>query len=47
MNPVWLLMAAIGLVGSNGLVLSPIAGDVAGSFAGRSAADVMMASAVS
>lgn len=46
MNPVWLLMAAIGIVGSNSLVLSPIAGDVAASFAGRSAADVMAASAV-
>ncbi|MEL6465676.1 MAG: MFS transporter [Pseudomonadota bacterium] len=46
MNPVWLLMAAIGIVGSNSLVLSPIAGDVATSFAGRSAADVMVAAAV-
>ena len=46
MNPVWLLMAAIGIVGSNSLVLSPIAGDVAASFGGRSAADVMTASAV-
>ena len=46
MNPVWLLMAAIGIVGSNSLVLSPIAGDVASSFEGRSAADVMTASAV-
>ncbi len=46
MNPVWLLMAAIGIVGSNSLVLSPIAGDVASSFARHSAADVMTASAV-
>lgn len=46
MSAVWLLMAAIGIVGSNSLVLSPIAGDVAASFAGRSAADVMAASAV-
>lgn len=46
MNPVWLLMAAIGVVGSNSLVLSPIAADVAGSFAGRAAPDVLAASAV-
>lgn len=46
MNPIWLLMCAIGVVGSNSLVLSPIAGDVAGSFAGTSATDVMTASAV-
>ena len=46
MNPIWLLMAAIGVVGSNSLVLSPIAGDVATSFTGRSPADVMAASAV-
>ncbi len=46
MNPVWLLMCAIGIVGSNSLVLSPIAADVAGSFPARSAPDVMMASAV-
>ncbi len=45
MNPVWLLMAAIGVVGSNSLVLSPIAVNVAASFPGRSAADVMTASA--
>lgn len=46
MNPVWLLMAAISMVGSNSLVLSPIAGDVAASFGGRDAADVMVASAI-
>ena len=46
MNPVWLLMAAIGIVGSNSLVLSPIAGDVASTFTGCSAADAMTASAV-
>ncbi|TRD15568.1 MFS transporter [Palleronia caenipelagi] len=45
MNPIWLLMSAIGVVGSNSLVLSPIAGDVAGSFAGSGAPDVMTASA--
>lgn len=46
MNPVWLLMCSIGIVGSNSLVLSPIAADVAASFPARSAPDVMMASAV-
>lgn len=46
MNPVWLLMTAIGVVGSNSLILSPIAGDVAASFTGRSPPDVMTASAV-
>lgn len=46
MNPVWLLMCAIGIVGSNSLVLSPIAGDVAASFPLRSAPDVMIASAI-
>ncbi|MGR3503979.1 MFS transporter [Pseudaestuariivita sp.] len=45
MNPVWLLTAAIGIVGANSLVLSPIAGDVAASFEGRSAPDVMLAAA--
>ena len=46
MNPVWLLMCAIGIVGSNALVLSPIAGDVAATFQPRSAPDVMIASAI-
>lgn len=46
MKPVWVLMCAIGVVGANSLVLSPIAADVAGAFDGRGAADVMVASAV-
>lgn len=46
MKSVWALMCAIGVVGSNSLVLSPIAGDVATSFPLYSASDVMMASAV-
>ncbi|SFL21906.1 MFS transporter [Shimia haliotis] len=46
MKPVWVLMSAIGVVGANSLVLSPIATDVARSFAGRGASDVMLASAV-
>ncbi|MEO0391299.1 MAG: MFS transporter [Pseudomonadota bacterium] len=44
-NSVWLLMAAIAVVGSNSLVLSPIATEVAASFAGRGAADVLGAAA--
>ena len=46
MKPVWVLMCAIGVVGSNSLVLSPIASDVAAGFDGTAASDVMMASAV-
>ncbi|MFY0659931.1 MAG: MFS transporter [Shimia sp.] len=46
MKPVWVLMCAIGVVGSNSLVLSPIAADVAGAFEGKAASDVMQASAV-
>lgn len=46
MKPVWVLMCAIGVVGSNSLVLSPIASDVAATFEGKAASDVMMASAV-
>lgn len=46
MNPVWLLMLGISIVGSNSLVLSPIATDVAASFSGSSATDIMSASAV-
>ena len=46
MKPVWLLMSAIGIVGANSLALSPIAGEVAASFDGRSAPDVMLASAI-
>ena len=46
MHPVWLLMSAIGVVGSNSLLLSPIARDVAASFADRTAAEVMIASAL-
>ena len=40
-----LLLSSIGVVGANSLVLSPIAADVAGSFAGTSATDVMLAAA--
>ncbi|TCL09024.1 putative MFS family arabinose efflux permease [Shimia isoporae] len=46
MKAVWILMCAIGVVGANSLVLSPIATEVATAFAGRDAADVMLASAV-
>ncbi|MEO0566436.1 MAG: MFS transporter [Pseudomonadota bacterium] len=46
MNPVWLLMFGISIVGSNSLVLSPIASDVATSLPGSSATDVMFASAI-
>jgi DHA1 family inner membrane transport protein len=46
MQPVWLLMGAIGVIGSNSLLLSPIARDVAASFEGRSAEEVMLASAL-
>lgn len=46
MKPVWVLMCAIGVVGSNSLVLSPIAADVAAAFEGKAASDVMQASAV-
>ena len=40
-----LLLSSIGVVGANSLVLSPIAADVARSFAGTSATDVMLAAA--
>ena len=46
MSALWYLMLAVGVVGSNALVLSPIAGDVALSFDGRAPADVLLASAV-
>lgn len=46
MNPVWLLTLGISIVGSNSLVLSPIAADVATSLPHSSATDVMFASAV-
>ena len=46
MNPVWLLMFGIGIVGSNALILSPIATAVAASFPLSSATDVMVASAI-
>ncbi len=46
MKPVWVLMCAIAVVGSNSLVLSPISADVALDFAGTSAPDVMLASAI-
>ncbi|MEM0930018.1 MAG: MFS transporter [Pseudomonadota bacterium] len=46
MNPVWLLMLGISIVGSNSLVLSPIATDVAASLPRGSATDVMFASAI-
>lgn len=42
---IWVLTAAIGVLGANSLVLSPIATDVAQSWAGISATDVLMASA--
>ncbi len=43
---VYLLTASVAIVGSNSLVLSPIAGAVAGSFADTAPADVMIASAI-
>lgn len=43
---VYLLTASVAIVGSNSLVLSPIAGAVAGSFAAAAPADVMIASAI-
>lgn len=46
MNALWLLMLGVGVVGSNSLVLSPIAGDVSQSFPGHSATDVILASAI-
>ncbi|SLN25932.1 Purine efflux pump PbuE [Roseovarius albus] len=46
MSALWYLMLAVGVVGSNALVLSPIAGDVALSFAGHKPSDVLLASAV-
>lgn len=46
MRPTLLLMLAIGIVGSNSLMLSPIAGDVALSFAGATATDVLTVSAI-
>lgn len=45
MNPIWILMMSIGIVGANSLVLGPIATDVATSFSGSSGADVLTASA--
>lgn len=44
-KPVLLLMLCVGLIGSNSLLLSPIAGSVATAFAETNAADVMIASA--
>lgn len=44
-RPVLLLTASIAIIGSNSLVLSPIAGAVATSFPGNDAADVMIAAA--
>lgn len=46
MQRVWLLTGAIGVIGSNSLLLSPIAAEVASSFAGHSAADVMLAASL-
>jgi len=46
MQPVILLTASIAIVGSNSLLLSPIAGSVASEFVYATAADVMIASAV-
>ncbi|WP_020591671.1 MFS transporter [Kiloniella laminariae] len=43
--PIFLLTASVAIVGSNALALSPIAGAVARSFPGITAADVMVASA--
>lgn len=43
---IYLLTASVAIVGSNSLVLSPIAGAVAGSFADAAPADVMIASAI-
>ena len=40
-----LLLSSIGVVGANSLVLSPIAADVADSFTGAAATDVMLAAA--
>lgn len=40
-----LLLSSIGVVGANSLVLSPIAADVAASFAGSSATEVMLGAA--
>lgn len=45
MNPILLLSLAIGVVGSNSLALSPLAGSVAQSFDGKAPADVLVASA--
>ncbi|WP_085905266.1 MFS transporter [Kiloniella majae] len=44
--PILLLMLSVAIVGSNSLVLSPIAGSVALSYDGATASDVMIASAV-
>ncbi|MCZ4279595.1 MFS transporter [Kiloniella laminariae] len=43
--PIFLLTASVAIVGSNSLLLSPIAGAVARSFPGTDAADVLLASA--
>lgn len=45
-RPVLLLTATVAIIGSNSLVLSPIAGAVAASFAGVEPAGVMIASAI-
>ncbi|MGB3146500.1 MAG: MFS transporter [Paracoccaceae bacterium] len=46
MNQVRLLMCAIGVIGANTLALSPIAGNVARSFTGAGATDVLTAAAL-
>ncbi len=46
MRPTLLLMLAIGLVGSNSLVLAPLAKEVAASFPGRTPEEIMTAAAV-
>ncbi|KAB7613651.1 MFS transporter [Amylibacter sp. SFDW26] len=46
MNPILLLTLSIGIIGSNSLVLSPIAGEVALSYDNRSASDILIASAL-
>jgi hypothetical protein len=46
MHRVWLLLGAICVIDSNSLFLSPITRDVTASFEGRSAEEVMLASAL-
>ncbi len=46
MNPILLLTLSIGIIGSNSLVLSPIAAEVAKSFEHHSPSDILIASAI-